>query len=210
MSKEELASKYTEYLLEEGKVPLNVYKFCKLIGIDEPDFYGHFSSFSAIEKWVMVHFFNNTLGLLNEDEAFQEYGPKEKLLSFYYTYFEVLNANRSLVMQLFDKKNPLDKLQLLKELRSVFTEMVGNLNIETAEIPVDQLRDIQAKGLNEAIWGQFMMILKYWMSDESPSFEKTDLFIEKTTKVGFDLVQSSPLENIMDLGKFLVKDKFRI
>lgn len=210
MNKEELASKYTEYILEEGKVPLNVYKFCKLIGIDEADFYSLFSSFAAIEKWVMVHFFNNTIELLEEDEAFKGYGSKEKLLSFYYTYFEVLNANRSLVMQLFDKKNPLDKLQLLKELRSVFIEMVEGLNIETAELPIDQLNDIQTKGLNEAVWGQFMMILKYWMNDESPGFEKTDLFIEKSTAVGFDLVQSSPLENIMDLGKFLLKDKFRM
>lgn len=210
MTKEELVTKYTDFLLEEGKRPINVFKFCKSLNIEEVHFYDFFSSFSALEKWVFEHFFQNTSDLLKNDNDYATYPAKEKLLSFYYTYFENLNANRSLVLYLLEGKNPLQKMGQLKGLRSHFLKMIDELGIEVAELPIEKTKEIQKRGLQEVIWGQFIVIMQYWMKDDSPNFEKTDLFIEKTTTVGFDLVVSSPVENILDLGKFLLKDKFNI
>ena len=210
MNKEELAILYTDFLLEEGHRPINVFKFCKSIGIEEIEFYKFFASFSAVEKWTFEHFFENTVALLNNDDAYGTYPAKEKLLSFYYTYFELLNANRSLVMQLLEGKNPLQKMGQLKGLRTHFSRMIKELEIEIPELPIEKTKELQRRGLQEVIWGQFMIILQFWIKDDSENFEKTDLFIEKTTAVGFDLVLSSPLENIMDLGKFLLKDKFTL
>lgn len=210
MNKEELAIKYTDFLLEEGRRPINVFKFCKSIELEEKDFYQFFASFSAIEKWMFIHFFEKTTALLDEDSSYKTYDSKEKLLSFYYTYFELLNTNRSLVLHVLKGKNPLQKMEQLKGLRTHFTAMIQELGIELAELPIEKTKEIQRRGLQEVIWGQFMIILQYWIKDDSENFEKTDLFIEKTTAVGFDLVMSSPLENIMDLGKFLLKDKFKM
>jgi hypothetical protein len=210
MNKEGLAIKYTDFLLEEGHRPINVFKFCKSIKLEEIEFYQFFSSFHAIEKWTFEHFFENTAVLLNKDAAYESYAAKEKLLSFYYTYFELLNVNRSLVLHLLEGINPLQKMAKLKGLRSHFTAMVKELRIEVAELQIEKTKEIQSRGIQEVIWGQFMIILQFWLKDDSENFEKTDLFIEKTTAVGFDLVVSSPLENIMDLGKFLLKDKFNL
>ena len=147
---------------------------------------------------------------MNKDDAYETYLAKEKLLSFYYTYFELLNANRSLVLHLLEGKNPLQKMGQLKGLRTYFSRMIEELEIEMPELPIEKTKELQRRGLQEVIWGQFMIILQFWIKDDSQNFEKTDLFIEKTTAVGFDLVVSSPLENIMDLGKFLLKDKFNM
>jgi ubiquinone biosynthesis protein COQ9 len=53
------------------------------------------------------------------------------------------------------------------------------------------------------------MILKFWMEDESPAFEKTDIFIEKSVKASFELMNITPIESLIDLGKFLYKEKIQ-
>ena len=54
-----------------------------------------------------------------------------------------------------------------------------------------------------------MMIMKFWLDDTSPSFEKTDIFIEKSVHAGFDLIDIKPLKSVLDLGKFLFKEKMQ-
>ena len=46
------------------------------------------------------------------------------------------------------------------------------------------------------------------MDDNSPAFEKTDVAIEKSVKAIFDVFETTPLESILDFGKFLVKENF--
>jgi hypothetical protein len=46
------------------------------------------------------------------------------------------------------------------------------------------------------------------MEDESKSFEKTDIFIEKSINASFDIIDSPPRKSVMDLAKFMFKEKF--
>ena len=48
------------------------------------------------------------------------------------------------------------------------------------------------------------------MEDSSPSFEKTDVVIEKSVRAIFDVFETTPLESVIDFGKFLWKDKMSI
>ena len=107
MEKSDLVLAYTNHLLNEGKRPLNVFKFCQEIKIEEAEFYTFFGSFEAIEKYVFQHFFEETQKVLKENEGYDDFSSKEKLLSFYYTYIENLTANRSLVSFLLSNKNPI-------------------------------------------------------------------------------------------------------
>jgi hypothetical protein len=51
--------------------------------------------------------------------------------------------------------------------------------------------------------------MKFWLDDTSPSFEITDIFIEKSVKASFDLINTTPLKSIIDFGKFLYKEKMQ-
>ena len=42
---------------------------------------------------------------------------------------------------------------------------------------------------------------------EALSFEKTDILIEKSVNTVVDLLDTKPLESLLDLGKFLWKEK---
>jgi hypothetical protein len=61
---------------------------------------------------------------------------------------------------------------------------------------------------SEGAWVQFLFLLRFWMNDESQGFEKTDLAIEKSVNTVFDLFDNTPLDNIVDFGKFLYKETF--
>ena len=81
------------------------------------------------------------------------------------------------------------------------------MGIETLKIPQETLEKFQQKSISELSWIQFLMTLKFWIDDTSPSFEKTDVFIEKSIHASFDLIDMTPLKNIIDFGKFLWKEK---
>jgi hypothetical protein len=75
------------------------------------------------------------------------------------------------------------------------------------EIPVNKLEKLKNKSIAEASWMQMLLVLKFWMDDTSPAFEKTDLFIEKSLNAGFDVLNLFNQQNILDLGKFIWKEK---
>jgi hypothetical protein len=60
---------------------------------------------------------------------------------------------------------------------------------------------------SEGAWIQFLFLLKFWMEDASAGFEKTDVVIEKSVTTIFDVFENTPLDSLLDFGKFLYKEK---
>ncbi len=211
LSKESIISDYSKMILENGKKPTSIYQFCQNIKVEETQFYKFFSNFEQIEEAVFTSFFENTSKLLSESEEFNTYDSRTQLLSFYFTYFEQMTANRSLVMQLLNEdKNKLKNLKKLSGLKILFKGFIDSLEIEPLKIPQETIEKIQQKSISELAWIQFLMTLKFWIDDTSPSFEKTDIFIEKSVHASFDLIDMTPLKNIIDFGKFLWKEKVKM
>ena len=205
-TKQVILDKYMDYVLTNSEQPKSVYAFAKENGMKESDFYVYFSSFESIESHIFTLFFENTMKLLSKDESFQEGDAKHKLLSFYFTFFEILTANRSFVMLSLNKDNKLKSMQKLKDLRKEFLLFVQSLDIEKLDLKMEKANQFVDKSMSEAIFGQLMLLMKFWMSDTSAAFEKTDILIEKSVQTGFELIQTKPLESIIDLGKFLWKE----
>lgn len=208
MERDIIIEKYNEFLLTHGKQPNNVFSFSKEIGIEESTFYKYFGTFEAIEKFIFTNLFNKTIEVLNNNQDYLGYDAKTKLISFYFTFFENLTANRSIVFQILkDSKWPTNNIKKLEGFRDNFKSYIKSLDIESIQIPQVKLEDIKNKTITELAWGQLLVTIKFWMEDESPSFEKTDIFIEKSLQVSFDIVSLTPFKNILDLGKFLFKEK---
>ncbi|MFB0910922.1 MAG: TetR/AcrR family transcriptional regulator, partial [Flavobacterium sp.] len=47
------------------------------------------------------------------------------------------------------------------------------------------------------------------VDDVSPKFEKTDIYIEKSVNLSFELMDTAPLDSLIDLGKFIFKEKIQ-
>lgn len=207
-TKEAIIATYMEFVLL-NEIPTNVFAFCKHNKINEEDFYNHFGSLEGLKKSIWTAFYLNVESLLLKNEDFQGYSSREKLLTFYYTIFELFTANRSYVLFALkeEKQHQWKNLKQLSKLRDKIvdfgTELVENDN-ESANLKILKK---PVKLVSEAVWLQFLFLLKFWMNDESPSFEKTDVAIEKSVNTIFDIFDNTPLENILDLGKFLWKEK---
>ncbi|MBC8754018.1 TetR/AcrR family transcriptional regulator [Kordia sp. YSTF-M3] len=206
-----IISAYMNSILEHGEQPKNVYAFAKNNNFDEAKFYEFYSSFEVLEENIFSTFGTNTLQVLSNSEEFETFDARNKLLSFYYTFFEQLTANRSYVVySLTVDKKPLQSLKLLKELKHVFTAFIESLDLKTLDLNQERLERIQHKAINETAWIQFILTLKFWLDDTSSSFDKTDQYIEKSVNASFDLIDNTPLKSIVDFGKFIFKEKLDI
>lgn len=211
ISQLDLINFYMNYVLMHNDQPKSVYAFAKENNFEEQKFYEFFGSFDALEQSVFRVFFENTYNTLQKSEDYQSFDSRNKLLSFYYTFFETLTANRSYVIYVLNSgKNDLKSLKVLRELKKHFTNYIEQLGIKTIDLNQEQLEKIQRRGLKESAWFQLLVTLKFWMEDTSPSFEKTDIFIEKSVRASFDLIDTTPLKSIIDFGKFLFKENMHM
>ena len=206
--KNDLISFFMDYVLEHNEIPKSVYAFAKANNFEESEFYAHFGSFKAIESQICKSFFDNTISNLQKSEEYQSFDARNKLLSFYFTFFENLTANRSYVIYvLHQHKNNMKGLSLLTDLKRSFTNFIDSLEIETITIKQEQIEKIQTRALQESAWLQLLLTMKFWMDDTSASFEKTDIFIEKSVNTSFDVLNVAPLKSMIDFGKFIFKEK---
>ncbi|GGF09930.1 TetR family transcriptional regulator C-terminal domain-containing protein [Flavobacterium limi] len=208
ISKEDIVSIYMNEVLEKGEKPKSVYHFAKDKDFTEAEFYTFFGTLEGLEKEIFRLFFVNTINLLHQNTDYLEYDMKNKMLSFYFTFFEILTANRSYVLQsLKIDRNPLKNLTQLTALRDSFKEYVSEILTDDYRLEVEKLQKFQEKAIQESAWLQLMLTIKFWKDDASAAFEKTDIFIEKSVNASFELMNVAPMNHLIDLGKFLFKEK---
>ena len=112
---------YMDYVLEHNHAPKSIYTFAKSNGFEEADFYQFFANFEVLESTIFSLFFTNTLETLESSKDYPTYDSRNQLLSFYFTFFENLTANRSYVVYaLNESSNQLENLKKLKGLRVCF------------------------------------------------------------------------------------------
>ncbi|UZH54769.1 TetR/AcrR family transcriptional regulator [Salinimicrobium tongyeongense] len=199
---------YMNYVLENGREPGTVYKFAKDHEISESDFYNFFGSFEGLKMAIWERFFEHTLKVMQKSPEYAAFNPREKMLSLYFTFFEMLTANRSYVLFTLKHEGSMFKnagqlRALRRELKAYATQLIREGNEEARARLVKRSESI----FSEAAWIQLVFLLKFWMNDNSPQFESTDLAIEKSVNTAFDLYENTPLERALDFGKFLWKEK---
>lgn len=206
-TKDKIQNAYIDYVLTEGKKPASVFSFAKNIKIKEEDFYKEFGSFDVIEEAIWTDLFATTIAEIKSQEVWLGYSAREKALSFYYSFFELLKSKRSFVNYSMNhfKKGLQTPIQLRggKHLFEEFAIALIQEGLESGEITDRKLISDRYK---DALWVQVAFLLNFWMKDFSKDFEKTDEAIEKGVNVTFDLFQRSPIDNLFDYGKFLAQN----
>jgi AcrR family transcriptional regulator len=199
---------YTDYLLTHGSRPPSVFKFSKDLGINEEDFYRHFGSFDGVEKHIWSNFISRTLIRLRTDEAYAAFSSREKMLTFYYAFFEELKSNRSFVLLQLENRKKLEiEPAFLKDFKKLFENFVndviatGKANGDVASRPFIDTR------YANLLWIHFGFLLIFWRDDDSAGFEKTDAAIEKSVNLAFDLIGKGAVDSIIDFAKFLYQSQ---
>ena len=220
---EKIRKSYTEYVLENGKQPVSVFQFAKKLKIAEADFYQEYASFDAIEADVWLTFFNEAKATVEADGTYQSYSVREKLLAFYYTWIELLKAQRSFAVYSFGQiKNAgqgrsgvtargrgqiASSSPVLNPFKEAFFDYARDLLAEGRESKEVEPRPFITDRYPNALWGQTLYLLDFWVRDVSKNFEKTDTAIEKSVNTTFDLIGRSPLDTLFDFAKFMYQNK---
>jgi hypothetical protein len=202
---------YGDYILNHGEKPKSIYRFAKDNEFEERDFYDYFASFEQIERLMLVNLFDKSVDLASKVNSSSEISSKEQLLNVYFIFFENMTMNRSLVLMILGN----DKLQsakISKQLKDTHRDFIRTLDFNDWALikkAKNDVKDFHEKAREEALWLHFISSIEFWKKDTSPAFEKTDLYIEKTIDTGFELIDNEPLRKLVDLGKFLFKEKFK-
>lgn len=210
ITKDKIVSIYMNYRLENNDKPKSVYQFAKTNGFEETEFYSFFGTLESVEKEIFKMFLEKAKELIQKDPGYESYDMQSKMLSLYFTFFELLTANRSyVVMSLKEHQNQLKNLMQLSSLRIGFKNYITEIMTDEVRTQYEKFQNFQEKAIQETAWIQFLLTMKFWLEDDSPVFEKTDIYIEKSVKATFELMNIAPLDSLIDFGKFIFKEKIQ-
>ena len=104
-TEEQIIAHYMDDVLSEESQAKSVHAFAKRHNFEESEFYNFFNGFEHLQEEIFATFGRNTIQMIEQSQEYGQYDSQQKLLSFYFTFFELLTANRSYVMaQLKDNK----------------------------------------------------------------------------------------------------------
>jgi len=199
-----LISAYMEWALEHNKPVDTVYRFCKDSQIEEAEFYQFFGSLKGIRQAIWSRFFEQAQHLLENDPQFVSATAQNQLLSLYFTLIEVFTLNRSYVLLMFDSlKNPNEMMAESADFRKKFLHFTSTMTAQSTSKMSEQISRFRDPLVRESYWVLWGLIVQFWRKDTSAGFEKTDAFIEKTVQTAFAITDSTPLNHLIDLGKFM-------
>lgn len=207
-TREKIIEKYQDFVLTHGESPKTVYAFCKELKIEEAEFYRHFANFNQISAAFWTDVFHSVKEQLSATPEWGDFMVREKLLSFYYSFFEKIKSHRSYAMATFGRKafslrNEMKDMQeLKKEFKLWIRELVAEGKVSGEIASRSKLSD----NYDAIYWYQFMFLMDFWRKDSSNSFERTDEAVEKTVNLSFDLIEKNALDSAFDFGKFIFQN----
>ncbi|MBI1315357.1 TetR/AcrR family transcriptional regulator [bacterium] len=201
---EGLAAAYRRFVLLEGSAPKSIFAFCDAHGWTEADFYAHFTGFDQIEARFWTERIEATLERLKGSEEWSGFGAREKLLAFYFTWFEMLIDERSFALATAPGPGKASSARYAgwKEL---FVRFARELVAEGESNGEIERRSFIGERYPEALWMQQLFLLQFWSNDRSAGFEDTDAAIEKAVNLGFDLMRKGVVESAVDAFRFFAR-----
>jgi hypothetical protein len=221
-----LQADYIRFISEHKVRPQTIKQFALAMDIEEKDFYINYTSFNEIERDIFKQYFDEAVSRLQKDATFQTFDSAEKILSFYYTWFEILSKNRAFILAIEQKKNLFIKTLEWFPVKINFLRFLAK---QSYIVPVNLMnvhkrfqgfiQPILTQGLSadlakrfwisekydEILWGQAVLLYRFWLNDTSEDFTRTDAAIEKSTIFLFQLLRPNSWDMGLDLAHFFVQ-----
>lgn len=208
IQREKIIKGYIEFELLNGRVPNSVFELTNRLELEEPVFYKYFGSLDVLRSAILSDFLSTTTDLMDEDPNYATFTAREKLLALFYTLFEQLQQQRSyLLMKYSDiKKTPENS----KDWKEFMKLLIARADLILSEAKMQN--EIQDRPVIGSHYGKgspliFAYLFRVWIKDDSTEFATTDAAIEKAVNLSFDMLGSSPLDSLIDFGKFAFKTK---
>jgi hypothetical protein len=205
---ERIRQEFIAYTTQNNKTPESIFKLSQQMGCSEQDIYQHCASCNSIKKLIAKDFFNTAIERLHNDESSKNLGAREKLLSVLFMWIEELTKVRSFIFIAYGTCLLSTTHSLVKDNKAEFFKFFSTI-WEQAKTE----NEIHENPISKRIAPYLFLkhacsIVYFWLKDTSPSFQKTDILIEKSTHFLFEFFRGGVSNGAVDLSKFFLKETF--
>jgi hypothetical protein len=202
---QQLIAAYKQLANDKGTLPVSKKEIAHAANITIEEFVAIYPTIEAIQEAVWVEYLRDTLEMLENSGEFLQYSVREKLLAFYFTFFEQLATEREFVL-MFEPKlgvwnyNP-TFLVVFKTKFLEFAEALIQEGLSSKEISDRLMMGSTYGGWH---WPQMLFLLNKWIEDKTDDHALSDQAVEKAVNLGFDIMGRNVLDSAFDFAKFMV------
>ncbi|MCS6789578.1 MAG: TetR family transcriptional regulator C-terminal domain-containing protein [Bacteroidia bacterium] len=186
---------YKQLVVEDKIAKMNVYSFCKALDISEADFYKHFASLDAIGRKIWSSYADEVISALKSSETYNSYTAREKILAYFFTFFENVVKDRTFIRKTYTQFTLLRSYQ--RKFRTHIAEVIQE-GVIADEIQSRHLENLYL----DVLWGIHWGLIQFWLNDESPNFEDTEKAIETYMRVPLELMGQNVLDSAYEALRF--------
>lgn len=202
--KAKILQAYKDLSVEEHRFPVSINVVCERAGVERPLYHKHFGGLAELQEAIWQGYFMTTINTIEGSDVYAEYMVREKLLAFYFTFFEVLGDDRDFVKLFSDQMgvwnyNP----RCLSSMKPLFLAFLTELVEEGKEVEEVAERYVMGGDYPGWHWPQLLYLVNFWLRDRSEGYSRTDQAIEKSVNFGFDVMGRNVLDSAFDLARFV-------
>lgn len=186
---------YKEMLIT-GEGEINSYTVSKKVGISEKEFFEHFTSVDDIGRHIWKGLGDSVIEALSGSENFNSFPPRQKILSYFFTFFEDAINERTFI------EHTIGESALLSQYKERFKTFIGDIVQEGIAVEDIKERLSLSNYYPDLLWELHLRLIRFWLKDSSEHFVETEKAIEIYSKVPLELMGPNLLDSIFQTVKF--------
>jgi AcrR family transcriptional regulator len=175
---------------------INPHTVAEKAGVSEADFYQHFPSVEAIGSRVWLDLGKEVAQILQESEAYRSYPARQKVLSYFFTFFDVALKHRTFVSKTWCQE------AVTKAYKDEFKLLMSELVREG--IDSDDIKDrlTLSSQYPKVLWELHQKLVGFWLKDQSEGFTDTEKAVESYSRLPLELMGPNLFDTVLDTFKF--------
>lgn len=193
-------------IIEKGFDNASLREMAKNAEVSNPTIYNYFPSKERLLYAYIEQKHKESIAILQEIEDFHTYSLREQIQTLIETELELYLEDREFIVQIADMvfHSSGVKMGKLYETNALFIETIEemlNIAIEAEEIQIPPFKE----HIPILFWDYYIMVVAYWVKDESEMFENTTEFIDHSLGLVESVLASDILNKASELGMFFFK-----
>ncbi|MBX3102235.1 MAG: hypothetical protein KF690_06990 [Bacteroidetes bacterium] len=192
-------------MVNSGTTPINAYTVAERAGISETEFYTHFPSAEAVGSRIWLDLGKEVAGILQQSEAYRGYPARQKVLAYYFTFFEAGLKHRMFIRHTFHKD------AVVRAYKEEYKQLMSELVQEGLDTDDMKNRLTLSNHYPRILWELHQKLVRFWLRDQSEGFTQTEKAIESYSRLPLDFMGPNLIDSVADTLKFeLERHKIRV
>lgn len=207
--RQRIEAAFVEQLRTEGHAPLSVFRFCQKLGISEREFFHEFSTLESVERHWWKAFLEQVIQSVESGSEWADFSARQRMVAFLFALVTASLDQRGLLLLRLGNKSPLQNVPEWTALEERYDEFARSLLMHGRSRGEILSRGPLGLAYPRALRVLMRSVMAFHVKDESHRFERTDVFVEKTATVFFDLMGRQVLDSGLDWLRFVLPGTLR-